>query len=480
MIYSPTMWRVVGLMMCLVACGATPPAVPPVPSQGGPAWLELESEHFTVWTDSTPEQGRALVRTMERLRNVVHGVSFFEQSSKARSFVIAFRNLEEVHAYLPRQFIAHAWSARNPLAQPVMVLATSSLDDANHIVTHELTHVIAFNVIPDQPRWFAEGIAGYFETVRVDGAKIEVGRPLDHRFAQIRRGGLVPVAQLFACDAAECADDRFYATSWALVTYLINTQPDALLRYMQRLVETPRAQQAALWPEVFPSLPLATLDRDLKRWLANGRIQINHYNGTFTDTPPVERPLTDADALAARGLVRILSTRGGVPDEVTQALALDPTAVLPNVIAATASRSIDADKARAIAAAHPDDWRAWWLVGMSGGDTRDALTRMCALLEQRPAALPPQLCAPAALDPSKDPRNLVFREALPRINACLAKFRTKPAADAAMEIDIADSGAVRSARATIGSPEVNACLEDVLRSLTFPAGYPGPYRFGGR
>ena len=240
---------VVGLLACLVACGATPPAVPPVPSQGGPAWIELESEHFTVWTDSSPEQGRVLVRTMERLRNVVHGVSFFKQSSKARSFVIAFRNLEEVHAYLPPQFIAHAWSARNPLAQPVMVLSTSSLDDAAHIVTHELTHVIAFNVIPDQPRWFSEGIAGYFETVRVDGDKIEVGRPLEHRFAQIRRGGLVPVAQLFACDAAECTDARFYATSWALVTYLINTQPEALLRYMQRLVETPLRQPVRCQPE---------------------------------------------------------------------------------------------------------------------------------------------------------------------------------------------------------------------------------------
>lgn len=427
-----------------------------------------------------------LVRNLERLRNIVLGVSFFKRDSPGRSFVIAFRNMEEVHAYVPPQFIARAWSARNPLAQPVVVLSTASLEDDRRIVTHELTHTIAFNVIPDQPAWFAEGLAGYFETVRLDDdrGKVEVGRPVDWRFRQLRSEGLTPVAQLFACEQVACKDDRFYATTWAVVTYLINKHPDDLMRYMQRLIETPGDQQAKLWAEVFPALPPATLDREVAQWLAYGRIQINQYNAVFDDPTPTVRPLADADVFAARGLMRYFNSRDGVPEEITQALALDPTAVLPNVIAATATKSITPDKAHAIAAAHPDDWRAWWLVGWastSGESARAARIKMCALLEKNPAALPPQACAPAALDPAKDPRNIVFRAAIPQINACFASTKTRPSAEAmALEMDISETGTVTRARATTASPALSACMEGVLRGLTFPAGMPGPFRIDSK
>lgn len=55
------------------------------------------------------------------------------------------------------------------------------------VVTHELTHVISHNVIANQPAWFAEGMAGFFETVRLDERRstIELGAPLQGRFAQI-------------------------------------------------------------------------------------------------------------------------------------------------------------------------------------------------------------------------------------------------------------------------------------------------------
>jgi hypothetical protein len=470
------------LLLFLAACAAAPPPIPPLPSEGGPTWFELTSDHFTVWTDGPPARARELVRTMERLRKVVLGVSFFQSDSPARSFVIAFRNLEEVHAYVPSQFIAHAWSARNLLAQPVIVLSLSSLENDLRIVTHELTHVIAFNVIPDQPKWFSEGLAGYFETVRLDEGrgKVDVGRPF--RLQQIRATGLVPTSALFACEQAACIDDRFYATTWAVVTYLINNHPTSLVRYLERLRETPKAGQAALWAEVFPALPPAKLDRELASWIAYGKITVNEYDAAFEDVVPVERPLGDADAYAARGLLRYLFTPTEVPSEVTRALALAPRSVLPNLIQAAAKKSYDADTARAVAAAHPDDWRAWFLVAVATQGTpesQDARIKLCALLEKNPAALPPQMCAPAALDPSNDPRRAVLASATPLLNKCFALANGKlDPGGISMEIEIAASGAVITAKATFGSPSLDACVEGVLRSLRFPANLPGTFRVG--
>ena len=69
---------------------------------------------------------------------------------------------------------------------------------------------------------------------------------------------------------------------------------------------------------------------------------------------------------------------------------------------------------------------------------------------------------------------------MPQINACLVRAKAKldPADGMSLEIDIADSGAVTAARATVGSPDANACIEGVLRALTFPPNYPGVFRVG--
>ena len=391
------------------AAGSTPGAPTSPTRERPPGWIELTSEHFTVWTDSTPAQARALVRTMEHLRQVILGVSFFKASSNARSIVIAFRSRDELRTYLPPQFQAHAWSARNPLLQPVIVLSIDALEGDRRLVTHELTHVVAFNVIPDQPRWFAEGVAGYFETVRLDEARatVEVGRPLEFRMRALHGKRPVPSATLFACDQPACMDDCFYATTWALVTYLINAYPSEMTRYMRRLREVPPADQPKLWAEVFPKLPPATLDRELAHWIAHGRINVLNYRAALRDWPVTQAPLEDAQVLAARGLIRFLFKHDAVPTEVTAALTLDANNVVASFIKAMVERTIAPERAQAIAAAAPEDWRAWVLVGMAnprGQEASEARAKTCTLLAKNPVAIPPEVCSPGTAPGGQDPR----------------------------------------------------------------------------
>src|SRR2546430_2485749 len=103
----------IGLAL-MVACG---PAIPPLPSRGGPAWIEVQSEHFTLWTDASAEHGRGLMHDMERRRQMIM-TAMNHARSTARSFVIALRSAHEVDAYLPREFIASAWNAQNPAGEP--------------------------------------------------------------------------------------------------------------------------------------------------------------------------------------------------------------------------------------------------------------------------------------------------------------------------------------------------------------------------
>lgn len=447
------------------------------------AWREVTSEHFVIWTNTSPERAATLVRTMENLRRVVLGVSFFKAEIPGKSFVVAFDDLDELHQYSPPQFIAYAWSARNMLRQPVISLAAASLEDARYIVTHELTHVISFNVIPDQPAWFAEGIAGYFETVRVDEGKetVDVGVPIEGRLGYLRRGGLMPTAQMFACGKPACMDDAFYATTWALVTYLLNEHPDELVTYMNALVATPREGQAQLWGEVFPALPPAKLDHELATWIHYGKIKVFHYKGQSRDYPATERLLPEAEILAGKGLLRALFApdRPSAPPETVAALAADATNVLANLVKVSVENKVDVERARAVAAAHPEDWRAWliaWRAELPAAERREARDQTCRLLAAAQTTVPIEDCARSD---EPDPRRAVFMAATPKLGPCLGKSkREEMVENGTIDLEIDDAGTVTSAKVAMGSAATNACIAAVLEALTFPAHHAGPYHLG--
>jgi hypothetical protein len=388
----------IGLVL-VVACG---PVIPPVPSRGGPAWLEMRSEHFTLWTDASAEHGRELIHDMERRRQMVTTM-MNHTTSKARSFVIALRSKREADAYLPRQFIASAWDARNPSREPG-ILMTADDDERDAVVNHELTHVISFGMIKNQPRWFAEGLATYFETANLNSAEtsVELGRPRRDHARLLREESSRSIATLFACEENRCMDGKFYATSWAVFSFLINERFHQLGRYLQRVNDLPSDTPASaeLWSEAFPDLPPDRFDKELSGWLASGEVRLPRIKVTIQNVPARERPLGDADVLAARSLLD-LQCKGDVAAAhlgAEDALAIDRTNVLARLINTDLTHEISPEDALATATAHPEDWRAWSLVerALKGRPEADAARdRICALTDNDASRCPRAGAPPA-------------------------------------------------------------------------------------
>jgi len=389
-------------MVAAIAACVPPhgPAIPALPSQGGPPWVELTSEHFVMWTDASAQRGRELMREMENHRLVVLGVALNNADPKTRIFVLALRDAEEVNSYVPPQFAAYS-SDGSPARQPVIVLAADTEEPHIHLITHELTHVISWSVVPHQPHWFAEGLAGYFETARMGASRktVDVGEPLDYNVRLLRSAHWISTASLFGCTELTCMSSMFYAQSWALFSFLANEHPAELQRFMQRLAELPSGQAARAWLDAFPDLTVEKLDRDLIAWLAHGQRTVLHYKLKLRDWPVTERPLKDSDALAARGLLRFAFAKGApeIRAELTAALAADGTNVLARLVQTAITKSITPNDARALTIAHPDDWRAWWLLGYSverGPEAVEARQKLCALVAADPSIGPqPELCA---------------------------------------------------------------------------------------
>jgi hypothetical protein len=371
-------WVACGVLAAVTGCT---PTVTALPSRGGPAWTEVTSAHFTVWTDDTPKHGRELVREFERRRQIV-ARALNHAPARERVFVIALRTAWEAAAYLPDQVAGMALPT-NPSLRPAIVISAQD-DGHDHVVSHELTHVVSHGIVRHQPAWLAEGIATFFETgdLASDARSVVVGIPRVDRVALAHAGELMPLRELFACHHLGCMDGRYYATAWALYSFLYNKHFDALDRYLRRLDGNDDDDEKA-WSEVFAD-PLEAFDVALASWLAHDELALVRIKIEPTPSESTERPLGDGDVLAARGLM-MLTVKGdtaGALAQITAAVAADRTNVLARLVARRLEQPLSVEDARTIATAHPEDWRAWWLVGNATTDDEEvdqARQRICQL-----------------------------------------------------------------------------------------------------
>ncbi len=377
------------VLVVLAGCGA---AIPELPSKGGPAWTELTSDHFTLWTDAAIPQATALIQGMEDLREAETGVAFHGVSPVGRSFVIALADRDELHAFVPTQFEAYAATMEGAFSQPMIVLAASD-DVTTGIAAHELTHVISHSVMRYQPRWFSEGMAKYFETIRIDHASgsVIVGAPPVE--APLHR--LMPLRSMLECNEVSCLDAGFYATAWAVYTFLSNVHPDDLAKLERGMQET-HGDPTAAWHDVFGT-QTAEIEGELYDWLDTGRHLELRYHSTFHDWPVTQRVLRDADVDAVRGLLHWIFGRPlAATTEVHAALAADPTNVLARLVSVAVGLPISVAEARALVKAHDDDWRAWFLLFhvVAGDEQSMAHAEVCGLLAENPVITPPLKCPP--------------------------------------------------------------------------------------
>lgn len=369
-----------------------------------------------MWTDAEPARARELVHEMEALRRVIVGVAFPTAANAGRILVVALGDDEELSLLRgSRDERSFAIADDTPLRQPIIVLtAFSSYTREDELLTHELTQALSSSTIHHQPRWLAEGMAIYFQTLQrdIDRTTVHVGVPPRNPGARPRRmAHLVPASELLAWRRGGPLNVRsgLYSTAWALFTFLINEHREELLRYLQRLDDPDRPPEEPahvrglrVWSEAFPSLPLEAVDRELRRWLISGQHLVMHFKLEPRAWPITERLLHDVDVYALRGFLLAEASRTSESlDNVKAALAIDPRHVLARFVGwSYHEMAISPLEGRALAAAHPDDWHAWWLAADAihhvEGETAEvaaAKVKACELIARNPVVVaPPKLC----------------------------------------------------------------------------------------
>jgi tetratricopeptide (TPR) repeat protein len=459
------------------------------PAQGGSEWREYRSTHFVVQSDAGRYKAELLVHDLERIHALELQALVGEQVEiPGHLRVIAFVDPGEFADVAPRSAIG--FFRHSQMEEPMIVLPIEGIQASPETVAHEMAHHLSRFLFLRQPRWFAEGLALFVQTVATThtdsstpvGTHIVHGERSGGRAAGMapremsvaaQEASYVPVHELLRwegeLDRAESA--KYHLASWILYHWLWNDRSKQFSAFQQRLMngEEPRAALRAEIPELDPDnrAALAKVDDALQEYRRSGRYLSYRVSadadGSFTDAGPIG----SAD-------VHMLMLDAGYHgndkerlSDVNEALAEDATQPTAIVLRAAADKSSPLAALRKSVAARPGDWRAWFLLGnaLDAGavDEREAAYRKAAALNPDSAWAQDNLA-----------RHLLSRgrakEALPFANRALDLIPSSPTSMNTLAAVAAALGKCKEAlvlqrRASSMVPPKQAAAEDIRRRL---------------
>jgi Tfp pilus assembly protein PilF len=196
-------------------------------------WIEVNSQHFTVITDSSDKQARHTLDQFERMRWMFH--TLFPKANVDPAcpiVVIAVRNQKGFQPLEPAAYLAKGQLnlaglfLKTPDKNYVLLRLDAEDEHPFATIYHEYTHLQFSDALEWMPLWLNEGFAEFFQNTDIRNKDVLLGEPSVEDILYLRQNRLLPLATLFKVDASspyyheEQKGSVFYAESWALTHYL--------------------------------------------------------------------------------------------------------------------------------------------------------------------------------------------------------------------------------------------------------------------
>jgi tetratricopeptide (TPR) repeat protein len=283
-------------------------------------WIQVQSPHFIVATNSNEKQGRRIADQFERMRSVFHAaLPKMEVDSDAPIVVLAVKDEKDFRSLEPEAYLAKGslklggLFLRGPNKNYILVRVDAEGEHPYAIVYHEYTHVLMSKAADWLPLWMNEGLAEFYENTEIHEKDAMLGEPSSENIAWLRQNRLLPLTTLLTVDHKspyyheEKKGSIFYAESWALTHYIEMTdfpqKAHRLTDYAALLIQKVDPVQAAT--RAFGDLQ--QLQSNLEKYVQQGSF---HYVKMTTTTEvddsafkarpmePIESDALRADFLA--------------------------------------------------------------------------------------------------------------------------------------------------------------------------------------
>ncbi|MGH9449263.1 MAG: tetratricopeptide repeat protein [Terriglobia bacterium] len=197
-------------------------------------WVEVQSPHFTVDSNSGKSKARATALEFEQIRAALRDVVLGSRRAQGPHLTILAVNGEEsLKRLLPRYFKKKGGMrpagifTETPGGAYIVLRTDVEVPGAFEPVYHEYAHFVTRQSIPGLPLWLTEGLADFFSDTRFQGEQVYLGAPDAGNLSVLRSRPLLPLKTLLTVDHSSpyyTREDRvqiFYAESWALTHYLL-------------------------------------------------------------------------------------------------------------------------------------------------------------------------------------------------------------------------------------------------------------------
>jgi tetratricopeptide (TPR) repeat protein len=322
----------------------------PLAAPGKDEWLKVQSKHFTLIGDASEKEIRGVGMRLEQFRDAFSQISTQLLSPSAIKSTVpitvivfnndtAFRPFKPVYQGKPADVAGYFQSSGDTA---YITLAAGRVgEDPYATIFHEYVHALTSeNARPFAnpfPLWLNEGMAEYFSAFEIlgGGTKAKLGAAIARHTRLLLEREPLPLKTLLAVDQASpfyLETEKkilFYAESWALMHYLLHGEAGKrrpqFRDFVQALAQGKSAEDS--FKGAF-QLDLATLERDLRRYILRGSYSVDESPlkqqvdfGAEMNTAPLS--VAEAQAYLGDLLWRIQRSAEGEAF-LNRALSIDP------------------------------------------------------------------------------------------------------------------------------------------------------------
>lgn len=275
-----------------------------LPSAANAAWLEAQTKHFIVYSDSSEKNLRAAATDLEKYDHLLRLVLEVPDDNPIRLKAYLLGDMNEVQESMgtgTNTGVAGYYeaTARGPIA--VGLRGSIGMDFTGQVVLfHEYAHHLMLQYFPAAfPLWYVEGFAEYFGPTRILPNGYEIGTPARYRAYALNGNSWLPMKKLLTARNYKDIDDRvdlLYAEGWLLTHYLLG-DPDRskLLHKYLTLINQGADYKSAM--EAVWGRDAADLEPAIRHYVSQNRYEELRVTFPSLDVGPIDiHPLSPARA----------------------------------------------------------------------------------------------------------------------------------------------------------------------------------------
>ena len=327
---------------------ATAVALLAAPLVAAPAWLRMQTPHFTVSGDVDASRLRNLATRLEAFRDAIGQLlPGARPPALMPTFVVVFDNEREFAPFKPivrgkpAPLVGYVTGDR---LTPCIALSLDGSGDADLTVFHEYAHLLLRRPGPLPPLWFEEGAAEFYSTIAVarNAASVRIGRPVERHLIALRlaiaqpydssqesarkSSAYIPLTDLLEATVESPQLAMVYAESWALVHYLLIGNP-ARTPQLRAFLDAVQEGQPPRQAFAATLRPVSDLDRELRLYVRAGvyavkEVPLGERGGTSSVSAS---KMSGAEVVATQGrLLMHLERDAEAAERLAAAIAADP------------------------------------------------------------------------------------------------------------------------------------------------------------